>query len=198
MPISVKHKEKTTLLLDKGLELLWSRGYNGTSVNDIVKIADVPKGSFYFYFDSKEDFAVKALNRYYTLKREATAEMLENELVSPAQRLYDYYDRRVTIMKEQLKCTLGCMACNIGNEMAEHSEKIRLTVVNHEKTIRRQIIDVVVAAQINEEIDHTIDPGKIVAFIEDAFKGMLTSMKATQSAEPLDNFLFFLRTLILK
>lgn len=198
MSETIKHKEKTAYLLDKGLELLWSKGYNGTSVNDIVKVADVPKGSFYFYFDSKEDFAVKALDRYFALKRSATAEMLENESVSPAQRLYDYYDKRVSIMKDQLNCTLGCMGCNIGNEMAEHSEKIRMTVVNHEEKIRRQIIGVVTAAQMNEEIDHTIDPDKIVAFIEDAYKGMLISMKAVQNAKPLDNFLFFLRTLILK
>ncbi|UGU17139.1 TetR/AcrR family transcriptional regulator [Sinomicrobium kalidii] len=198
MSETVRHKEKTAFLLEKGLELLWFKGYNGTSVNDIVKVADVPKGSFYFYFDSKEDFAVKALDRYFTLKREATAEMLEDESIPPSQRLYNYYDKRVTIMKEQLKCTLGCMACNIGNEMAEHSERIRLTVVNHEERIRRQIIDVVIAAQMNEEIDHTVNPDKIVAFIEDAYKGMLISMKSSQSAEPLDNFLFFLKTLILK
>ncbi len=198
MSKTIKHQEKTDFLLDKGLELLWCKGYNGTSVNDIVKVADVPKGSFYFYFDSKEDFTVKALDRYFALKRAATAEVLEDRSVSPSQRLYNYYEKRVNIMKDQLNCTWGCMGANIGNEMSEHSEKIRVTIVNHEEKIRRQLVDVVIAAQMDEEIDHTVDPDNIVAFIEDAYKGMLISMKETQSAGPLDNFLFFLKTLILK
>ena len=43
-----KENIKSEFLLQKGIEILWSKGYNGTSVNDIVKAADIPKGSFYF------------------------------------------------------------------------------------------------------------------------------------------------------
>ncbi|MBL4709818.1 MAG: helix-turn-helix transcriptional regulator [Flavobacteriales bacterium] len=49
------------------MEIMWSKGYNATSVNDIVKAAEVPKGSFYFYFKSKEDFAIKALEKYFSM-----------------------------------------------------------------------------------------------------------------------------------
>ena len=38
-------------MIEKGMMLLWSKGYNATSVKDIVDAAQVPKGSFYFYFD---------------------------------------------------------------------------------------------------------------------------------------------------
>jgi len=65
MTKTLKHDLKADFLLDKGIELLWSKGYNATSVNDIVKAAEVPKGSFYFYFDSKEDFAVRAIEKYF-------------------------------------------------------------------------------------------------------------------------------------
>jgi TetR/AcrR family transcriptional repressor of nem operon len=62
MSKTLKHEIKAEALLDKGMPLLWSKGYNATSVNDIVQVAGIPKGSFYFYFDSKEDFAVKAID----------------------------------------------------------------------------------------------------------------------------------------
>ncbi|RAV29792.1 TetR/AcrR family transcriptional regulator [Sinomicrobium soli] len=198
MSTTVKHQEKTDFLLDKGLQLLWSKGYNGTSVNDIVKTANVPKGSFYFYFDSKEDFAVKALKRYFCLKSNATEQVLEDPSLSPGMRLYGYYAKRVEIMKGELQCSMGCMGSNIGNEMSEHSEKIRTTIVKHEENTRNKIVGVVVAAQENKEINLPLDPGKIVAFIEDAYKGVLISMKENQSPEPLDNFLVFLKTLIIK
>ena len=57
MSKTLSHSIKSDFLLEKGIELLWSKGYNATSVNNIVKEANIPKGSFYFYFNSKEDFA---------------------------------------------------------------------------------------------------------------------------------------------
>ncbi|MCX2681397.1 TetR/AcrR family transcriptional regulator [Galbibacter sp. EGI 63066] len=197
MTTSVKHKEKSDYLLEKGLDILWHKGYNGTSVNDIVKAADVPKGSFYFYFDSKEDFAVKALERYYELKRVDTADCLDELGVKAVDRIYGYYELRVNIMKDQLQCKHGCMACNIGNEMAEHSEKIRKVIVNFQDRVRAHITSIVTQAQENGEIKSDLYPENIVDFMEDAYKGMLTSMKESQSPEPLDNFLYFLKHMIL-
>ena len=66
-PKTLKHEVKADFLLERGIELLWSKGYNATSVNDIVKAANIPKGSFYFYFDSKEDFTVKAIEKYFLM-----------------------------------------------------------------------------------------------------------------------------------
>jgi len=195
---TVKNRDKADYLLDKGLNILWSKGYNGTSVNDIVSAADVPKGSFYFYFKSKEDFTVHALQRYFSLKRAATIEVLSHENIPAVERLFNYYNHRVTIVRDQLNCSLGCMGCNIGLEMAEHSESIRTTIVHEEQKTREIIVDVVKEAQIDGSIDKNIDAAKIVDFIEDAYKGMLTSMKENKCADPLNNFLYFLKTLILK
>jgi len=44
-------------LVEVGLQTFRAGGYNHTGVKDLVAAADVPKGSFYYYFDSKEDFA---------------------------------------------------------------------------------------------------------------------------------------------
>lgn len=195
---SVKHQEKVDYLLDKGLDILWSRGYNGTSVNDIVCAAKVPKGSFYFYFESKEDFVVQALRRYFGLKRKVTMEVLKEPGAGPLERLYKYYAFRVSLLKEKMNCTMGCMGSNIGVEMAEHSEKIRETIVAEEEKIRQIIVEVVEEAREKGELSKEVDPVKLVSFMEDAFKGMLTSMKATMCPEPLDNFLHFLKTIILK
>ena len=45
-------------LIRSGLELLTQNGFLATGVDAIVKNANVPKGSFYYYFKSKEDYAV--------------------------------------------------------------------------------------------------------------------------------------------
>lgn len=185
-------------LLEKGMMLLWSNGYNATSVNDIVKAAEIPKGSFYFYFESKEEFAVKAIEAYFDQMITPVVEILKNTSISPKQRLLNLYEYRAQVLKEELNCKMGCLACNVGNEMAEHSEKIRSAINEKESFVHQQITDVVMEAQEYGEIDSSLPAAELVAFMEDAGKGAMISMKAKQSAEPIDNFVAIIRSTILK
>ena len=190
---TLKGEQKSHELLEKGMEVLWSKGYNATSVNDIVKAAGVPKGSFYFYFDSKEDFAVKAIDTYFHLNYFPAKEILDDLSNSPKQRLLNFYEFRCAVIKNELECKMGCLACNLGNEMAEHSEKIREAIVAKEEIIRNEIAAVVLEAQQKGEIDSSMEPMDIVAFFEDAGKGAMTTMKELKSAYPVDNYMSMLR-----
>ncbi len=195
---TVKHEAKADYLLDKGIEALWCKGYNGTSVNDIVKAAEVPKGSFYFYFDSKEDFVVKALNRYFNKMFAPAEEILNDVNTGPKQRLINFYEFRNNVMIDQMKCRLGCLGSNLGNEMSEHSENIRNTILQLENRVKKNIVNVFMEAQEQHEISATYDANDMVDFIEDAGKGALITMKEKQSAEPLEIFLKFVKDLFLK
>ncbi len=198
MSKTIKHEIKADYLLEKGMEIIWSKGYNGTSVNDIVKAADVPKGSFYFYFDSKEDFAIKALDKYFTTQVTPALVILRDKSFSAKQRLINFYEYRIEVVKKELECKNGCMACNLSNEMAEHNENIREAVLEKHDTIKAEIITVAIEAQKQGEIDASIDVVNMVDFIEDAGKGAMTTMKETQSAYPMDNVMNMTQQLFLK
>jgi TetR/AcrR family transcriptional repressor of nem operon len=198
MSPTLKSEIKADYLLDKGMEILWSKGYNATSVNDIVKAADVPKGSFYFYFASKEDFAVKAIQKYFDVMFTPARDVLLNKEVSAKQRLLDFHEFRTTVLKQEMECKMGCMACNIGNEMAEHSEKIRNAIVEKDQYILNLIADVIQEAQDNGEIKNTIPAKDLAAFIEDSGKGAMISMKQVQSAYPIDNVMMMIKNLLLQ
>ena len=198
MSKTLKHELKADSLLDTGMALLWSKGYNATSVNDIVKAADIPKGSFYFYFDSKEDFTVKAIEKYFTVQFTPAREVLQNKSVSPKQRLLDFYEYRTNVLKNEMECKMGCMACNLGSEMAEHSEKIRKSILNKEQLVLSFITEVIQEAQDYDEIDTIMEAADLAAFIEDAGKGTMISMKELKSAYPIDNFMNMVRMILLK
>ena len=198
MPKTLKFEAKADFLLDKGIEALWCKGYNGTSVNDIVRAADVPKGSFYFYFDSKEDFVVKALERYFNQMFAPAEEILNDINVSAKQRLINFYEFRNDVMINEMDCKLGCLGSNLGNEMSEHSEKIRNTILRLENRVKRNIVNVFIDAQNNNEIKTKYDANTMVDFIEDAAKGALITMKEKQSSVPLEIFLTFVTDLFLK
>ena len=59
-------------------------GYNGTSIQDIIEAAGVPKGSSYNYFKSKEQLAVEVLSLYATTMQDA---MMGSTESSPISRL---------------------------------------------------------------------------------------------------------------
>ena len=188
---TIKQEDKANFLLDKGIEVLWSKGYNGTSVNDIVKAADVPKGSFYFYFDSKEDFAAQAIDRYFRIITAQGFEILEDPNESSAlKRLTDFFTLKCKIIKEQHSCT-GCMACNVTAEMAEHSELIRVTVVKNETEFKNRLIAVFEEAQQLGEIDSKLNANDTISFIDDSWKGAMLSSKSTQDYYAIDNVLKF-------
>ena len=197
MQKSSKQELKADFLLEKGMELLWAKGYNATSVNDIVKAAGVPKGSFYFYFDSKEDFAVKALDKYFTETVKPAFDILENKELSARDRILSFYEFRASMLKEEMNCRMGCMACNLGNEMAEHSEQIRKKIAEKEYHLYNKIIDAIQEAQLNNEIRSDINATDMVTFMEDAGKGAMITMKERNSAYPIDNVMNMIRKVLL-
>ena len=78
-------------LIDTGLKLMHQQGYNATGLTEILKAADVPKGSFYHHFGSKEDFAAAALERYTTREAKHAVSVLIGSKMSPLQRLKRYF-----------------------------------------------------------------------------------------------------------
>ncbi len=196
--MAVKENLKADFLLEKGMELLWSKGYNGTSVNDIVKAADIPKGSFYFYFDSKEDFAIKALRKYFSLMYGPAKKILMAPNVSPKERLINFYEYRLATLKDELNCEMGCMASNLGCEVGEHNENIRKAVLGIHNEVIETIVEVAKEAQKAGEIDASVDVKNLIEFIEDAGKGAMISMKEMKSAYPVENVMNIVKGILLK
>ena len=80
-------------LIDVGLDLMHRHGFNATGLTEILQAADVPKGSFYHFFGSKEEFAAAALERYAAQKAEHSAAVLGDATTSPLKRLKRYFRR---------------------------------------------------------------------------------------------------------
>ena len=62
-----KHSECNTRehILATGEQLCMHRGFTGMGLSELLKTAEVPKGSFYHYFRSKEAFGVALLDHHY-------------------------------------------------------------------------------------------------------------------------------------
>src|SRR6516162_2950358 len=78
-------------LMDAVRELIWTCSYGSTTIDQICEKAGVRKGSFYYYFDSKADLALAAIESQWQSIR-AELDSLFSATVPPLQRLNNYFD----------------------------------------------------------------------------------------------------------
>lgn len=104
-------------LVEAACQIMLSKGYSATSVDEICEMADASKGSFYHFFTSKEGLALAVLDHYY---RSGLSRLLEGDYTSiedPVERCLGFLEH-VTSMSEELwaeGCLLGNFALDITN-----------------------------------------------------------------------------------
>ena len=88
----MSQEDARSRLIEAGLEGLLAAGFNSTGVADIVAAAGVPKGSFYYYFDSKEGLYLAVLEEAYRRMRSIEAELQLGDLPPEAalRRLVEF------------------------------------------------------------------------------------------------------------
>ncbi len=188
--------DKRELILAKGAQVMTRRGYHGTGVLEIVQAAGIPKGSFYHYFASKEDFALQALDHLYTPRLERDQAALANTALSPRERILGHYAELVAHFARQACPEYHCFIGSLSFEMAELSQPIGRRV----EVILLRSVEVLAAcleqAQDAGEIDPTTDCQALAEFIGNAWEGALLRMKVGRSVVPLDVFLTQLERLL--
>jgi AcrR family transcriptional regulator len=113
-------------LLDLGTCLLLEAGYNATGVQAVLAAAGVPKGSFYYHFDTKEAFALEAVDRYFALQ----CRVLTNALGGDGpwlERLERYFEFLVRDY-EAADFRRGCLLGTLGQETAASNDALRARI----------------------------------------------------------------------
>ncbi len=106
-------------LMDAALDLIWEQSYGSVTIDDICKRADVKKGSFYYFFSSKSELAIAALERFWLAEGKPKMDSLFSPSVEPLARIVGYmhhmYESQVRIKQEHGK-VLGCPVVSVGSE----------------------------------------------------------------------------------
>jgi TetR/AcrR family transcriptional regulator, transcriptional repressor for nem operon len=117
-------------LMEAVRTLIWENSYGSTSVDAICLKADVRKGSFYHFFESKSALAAEALEADWQAKRARLDEMFSPQ-VPPLDRLRNYFDYllgKQAAAQAKCGCVLGCPLLSIGCEVSTQDPVIRTKV----------------------------------------------------------------------
>ncbi|HLX71136.1 MAG TPA: TetR/AcrR family transcriptional regulator [Verrucomicrobiae bacterium] len=101
-------------------ELIWTGSYGSTTIDQICDKAGVKKGSFYYFFDSKAELALRALDEDWQHHR-AELDAIFSPTVPPLERLQKYCDynyRFQAKIRDQYGHVLGCPLFSVGSEIS--------------------------------------------------------------------------------
>ncbi len=187
--------ETKNRILTTGIDLFIKKGYHNVGLKEILNKAEVPKGSFYYYFDSKEDFGVQVISKYSSIGLLDYKSLLEEKSLSPKNRIIQLYINKIDYF--QLKeCTQGCLMGNSSNELSDVSESFRNVIAqefNHWQDVLEKCI---IEAQEVDEIDKNVESKMLASFILNSWEGALLRMKCEKTIDPLHNFISGLKIVL--
>ena len=165
-------------------------GYQATGLSDILKAAAVPKGSFYHHFDSKEDFAAAALERYIAREAQHSATVLNDSKTLPMKRLKRYF---VDLMKVygQSGRIPGCMMGRFSLEIGAASPQLRKRISTSFAHWQHTIATVLQQAVAQKELPADTDSASLAGFLLNSWEGALLRSQADKSNAPLETFMHY-------
>lgn len=183
---------KRKLLIDIGTAIFTQKGFSSTGLDEIVQTAEVPKGSFYYYFGSKEEYAHEVIRNYASYFAKKLDRTLGDASLSPLHRLKAFAnDATQGVLRFEFK--RGCLVGNLGQEMASLEDVFRvllLEVLNDWRDRFRLCID---EAKEAGEIGTKVDSASLAQFFWSAWEGAVLCAKLERSTRALENVstLFF-------
>jgi TetR/AcrR family transcriptional repressor of nem operon len=188
-----KFNECRESLLAVGQELFIKSSFNCVGLNDILKQSGIPKGSFYHYFDSKEDFGLQVVELYSRQNYEVLEALLQDESKPPAQQLRAFFESNIAHFDDIGYCQ-GCLMANLSQELADVNEKLRCKINELSKKMVDRIALCLRQADSSELNLGHLQPHEAAQVLMNSWQGAIMKMKLEKSREPLEVFMKFFFT----
>jgi TetR/AcrR family transcriptional repressor of nem operon len=169
-------------MLKEGAIIVHRKGFNATGVAEIVKAAGVPKGSFYFYFDSKEAFGLELIDEYSLMIARIAKAHFTDETKNALERIRAFFSSFVDFFTENEfrdGCPIGNLCLEMGDISGPFQEKLKSAV----EALQEGMAAIISQGQKQGEILPDVPPESIADFLFSGFQGVLLQMKVKKSIE---------------
>lgn len=182
-------------ILDAAEDLMLAKSFHSVGLNEILSAVKVPKGSFYHYFDSKEQFGVELIRHYVS---EATAfkrRMLLTEQLSdnPYERIVTFCNGAVARSAE-CSCQAGCLITKLCAEVATMSDDMRNEVARGMKDWCEIYTQLIEEGQRKGVIRTDLKPKIAGCVVHDVWLGAMQRMLVERNVAPLRNAASFVQS----
>src|SRR5262249_789673 len=150
-------------VLDKAIDLFWKRGYEGTSIEDLVQCMGVGRGSLYATFGDKHALYLAALSRYLAKNQGPILELIEQ--TGPLSEILEHFFHACI---DQLLSDPGCRGCFLVNatvEIAPHDPEVNQIVQSALQAIEEGFYRLLIKAQVAGDLPWTYAPHQLAHFL---------------------------------
>ena len=186
-------------ILDAAEEIMLEKSFHSVGLKQILDAVKVPKGSFYHYFESKEQFGAEMLRHYMddASNRKRQKMIAQDSEPDPLKRLFSYLDESVDFV-QSAPGTFPCLALKLASEVSDLSESMReILAAGFAEwiAIYREVLDEAVAAQLLPE---HFDSTKEAQLIQDLWAGAAQRAVISRNSDPVRHAVDHLKSRITK
>lgn len=163
-------------LLDQGVAIFMEQGYHGTGIQEVVDKVGIPKGSFYNYFKSKEDFGSKAIIHYSDQFKLFLGSILEESKKDTLKGLNQFFDQLINLFEDK-DCKDGCLIGNFAAEISDSSHIGRETMSKCIGEWKDIVKEIMIRGQEKKVVRDEISPDELADFLLNFLEGSLIRMK---------------------
>ncbi|GAA2356398.1 TetR/AcrR family transcriptional regulator [Nonomuraea africana] len=168
--------------LQAAMELFWQRGYEATSMSDLVQHLGIGRASIYATFGGKRELYLKAYERYLEQGIDFEGLLSKPGPVLPAVR-----DLVRRFADEAAHDTVhrGCLVVNTAVELAPHDEELASRVESNWNFIENTLASALTRAREQRELDEGQDPRSLARFLLTVLQGLRLVGKGSNDAARL-------------
>jgi len=184
------------LLIATGLETLTEFGFSATGIDTILKKIGVPKGSFYHYFESKDDFGLAVIDAYNDYFIAKLKRYLNQDDVPHLERLINFTQSAAT-GTQKYNFSRGCLIGNLNQELNHLSAEFKTKLLHSYEQWQLQVQQCIEGAQEQKLVSKHIDAAQMSEFFWVGWEGAVMRAKLVKNSQPLMLYTeMFLRALL--
>lgn len=174
-------------VLTKAIQLFWHKGYNATSMQDLVDGLGISRSSLYDTYTDKHTLFVKALESYQNTGAAKVQEIINRpgSAKETIKILLEFCSVELLGDKQQK----GCFMVNAEIEVAPHDAEVNNLVCKNEQQMEEAFCQVIKKGQESGEIRNQQDAMALARFIFNAVKGMRVTAKSTTDKAVFDDII---------
>ena len=188
-------KSAKQTILDTAQRLVGRKGFSAVGLNEILQAAQVPKGSFYHYFTSKDAFGVVLLDHYFDHYVHGMQQLFDQPGLTLHAKLMRYWQSWIN---NQTGCTDAgkCLAVKLGAEVSDLSEPMRLALQRGTARTIGLLAEAFQQGVDDGSVIITQHPESLAQRLYALWLGTSVMSKITRTAAPFDEALGLTRQLL--
>jgi TetR/AcrR family transcriptional regulator, transcriptional repressor for nem operon len=171
-------------VLTRAMHLFWSRGYNSTSMEDLVSGLGISRSSLYDTYTDKHSLFIKALENYQRIGSARMHEIADHP--GPVKEIIKKLIELATNSTLDNKQQKGCFLVNAGVEVAPHDKAVNNLVRRNDQQIEEIFYQVIQKGKKSGEIKSRRDARALARFIFNTIKGLQITMKSISDKSVYD------------